>query len=140
MSPRDPAPPLFGLGPLEQDVMAVLWSADGPLPVRDVLDALNDRRDAPLAYTTVMTVLVRLADKGAATRGRVGRGYAYAASVPDQAALAVRAVLRDFGDAAIAHFVDHAARDPEILARLERLVGARTADPPRPPRGADRAQ
>lgn len=128
MELREPGPPL--LGPLEQAVMAVLWEASAPLPVRDVLDALNARREAPLAYTTVMTVLVRLADKGAASRTRVGRGYAYAAAVPDQAALAVRGVLRDFGDAAVAHFVDQAARDPETLARLERLLADRSTRNP----------
>ena len=134
MAPHDPGPPL--LGPLEQEVMGVLWGATAPLPVRGVLDALNDGRDAPLAYTTVMTVLVRLAGKGAATRCRAGRGYAYAAAVPDQAALAVHGVLRDFGDAAVAHFVDQAARDPETLARLERLI----ADHASPESGSEGAR
>ncbi|GGZ98874.1 BlaI/MecI/CopY family transcriptional regulator [Streptomyces bluensis] len=49
-------------GTLESDVMDVLWRAKRPLPVRAVLDALNSTRPEQLAYTTVMTVLSRLAD------------------------------------------------------------------------------
>ena len=38
------------------------------------------------------------------------------------AGLAVRGVLRDFGDAAMAHFVDEAKADPKALERLRRLL------------------
>jgi predicted transcriptional regulator len=105
-----------------------LWSARAPLPVREVLDRLNDGRAEPLAYTTVMTVLTRLAERGAATRTPVGRGYAYQAAVKDVAELAVRDVVRDHGDAAIAYFVDQASADPALRERLRRLMegGGRT--------------
>ena len=43
------------LGPLEAEVMVVLWQADGPVSVREVVERLNAGRAAPLAYTTVMT-------------------------------------------------------------------------------------
>ncbi len=46
---------MFGLGDLENAVMAVLWHTDCPARVRDVLDGLAPGRT--LAYTTVMTVL-----------------------------------------------------------------------------------
>ncbi|MER8043670.1 BlaI/MecI/CopY family transcriptional regulator [Streptomyces sp. NPDC094032] len=110
------------LGALETEIMNVLWSAPGPLSVRDVLDRVNERRATPLAYTTIMTVLGRLADKGATTRTKQGRGYLYTAAVADEAALAVREVIRDFGAAAVAHFVDEARATPELMARLERLM------------------
>ncbi|MFG2116656.1 BlaI/MecI/CopY family transcriptional regulator [Streptomyces sp. NPDC048718] len=110
------------LGALETEIMNVLWNAPGPLSVREVLDKLNEKRASPLAYTTVMTVLGRLADKGATTRTMQGRGYLYTAAVVDEAALAVREVIRDFGAAAVAHFVDEARGTPELMARLERLM------------------
>lgn len=113
------------LGPLGAEVMAVLWSAREPLPVREVLDRLNRGRPEPLAYTTVMTVLTRLAERGAATRTPAGRGYAYASAVKDAAELAVRDVVRDHGDAAIAHFVDQARSDPALRERLRRLMDNR---------------
>ncbi|MFC7548298.1 BlaI/MecI/CopY family transcriptional regulator [Plantactinospora sp. GCM10030261] len=66
------------LGDLERAVMDVLWdrspgTADG-VTVREVADALTDR---DLAYTTVMTVLDRLAGKGMVQRERQGRAWSY---------------------------------------------------------------
>jgi predicted transcriptional regulator len=110
------------LGPLGAEVMEVLWSAGEPMAVRAVLDRLNRGRAEPLAYTTVMTVLTRLAERGAAKRTPAGRGYAYAAAVADAAELAVRDVVRDHGAAAVAHFVDHARADPQLLDRLRQLL------------------
>jgi predicted transcriptional regulator len=110
------------LGPLEAEVMGVMWSAERPLGVRAVLDALNEGRDAPLAYTTVMTVMSRLADKEILRRELNGRGYLYEAAVADAAAIAVRNVVRDFGEAAVAGFVDQARADPKLRERLAQLL------------------
>lgn len=110
------------LGPLENEVMHALWARRSPASVRDVLDELNDGRRPPLAYTTVMTVMARLAEKGVLDRARHGKGYRYSASVPDTASIAVREVVRDFGEAAVAQFVDEARADPKLLRRLRRLL------------------
>jgi predicted transcriptional regulator len=114
------------LGPREAEIMRVLWSADQPMSVRAVLERLNARSKAPLAYTTVMTVMARLADKGILRRSMNGRGYLYETDVPDAAAIAVRNLVRDFGEAAIAGFVDEANSDPKLRARLERLLRDRS--------------
>jgi predicted transcriptional regulator len=111
------------LGPLEAEVMDVLWAAGRPMSVRDVLAQLNQARTEPLAYTTVMTTLARLADKHVLTRVREGRGFVYEPAVSDVAQIAVRDVMREYGDAAMARFVDEARADPEMLERLRRLVG-----------------
>ena len=103
--------------------MAVLWETDRARTVREVLDALNRKRRAPLAYTTVMTVLARLAEKGALVRHQQGSSFAYAPRVADEAALAVRDVVRDYGEAAMAHFVEEARADPKLYRRLRRLMG-----------------
>jgi predicted transcriptional regulator len=110
------------LGPLEAEVMNVLWSAGEPMSVRDVLAQLNRSRSEPLAYTTAMTVLARLAEKEILARVRDGRGYLYEPAVSDTAQIAVRGVMRDFGDAAMARFVDEARADPQMLERLRRLL------------------
>ena len=110
------------LGPLEADAMVALWQAGEPQTVRQLLDALNRRRHPPLAYTTVMTVLNRLAQKGALRRQRRGRGFLYEPTADDAAGLAVQSVVREFGDAAVAQFVDQARGDPKLLRRLERLL------------------
>ena len=44
------------------------------------------------------------------------------ATAADSAGLAVRGVLRDFGDAAMAQFVEEAKADPKLLKRLQRLL------------------
>ena len=113
------------LGPLERDVMRVLWAAAEPLTVRAVLEHLNHVRQPPLAYTTVMTVMARLAEKEILRRHRVGRAYVYEPAVPDEAAIAVRELVRDYGETAVAHFVDEARADPKIRRRLERLLRER---------------
>lgn len=110
------------LGPLETAAMEVLWGHAEPMTVRQVLDELNRRRSPPLAYTTVMTTLSRLAEKGAVIREPQGRGYAYQPAGHDPAALAVRSVLSDYGDAAIARFVEQVGTDPEQRRRLRRLL------------------
>jgi predicted transcriptional regulator len=62
------------LGELERAVMDVLWDRAVPTTVREVAEALQDRT---LAYTTVMTVLDRLAGKGMVERERSGRAWSY---------------------------------------------------------------
>lgn len=63
------------LGELEGAVMDLLWTRPEWLSVRDVHDLLAADRE--LAYTTVMTVLDRLAKKGLATRKLDGRAWLY---------------------------------------------------------------
>lgn len=112
----------MALGALESEVMGVLWDADDALAVREVLDALNADRSAQLAYTTVMTVLTRLTEKGVLSRSRRGRGFVYTPMAQDEAGVAVQEVLRQYGDAAVAHFVSASAADPAAKERLRRLL------------------
>ena len=113
------------LGPLEAEVMGVLWGADSPLPVREVAAGLNAGRGAPLAYTTVLTVMTRLAGKGILARSRSGRRFVYAPIAADKAEIAVRGVLAEFGDAALARFVEQTELDPALRERLRRLMEQR---------------
>ena len=62
-------------GELEAAVMEVLWQREGWMTSGEVRDALP--RGRVLAYTTVMTVLVRLWKKGLLERQRDGRAFAY---------------------------------------------------------------
>ena len=105
--------------------MEVLWRAGRPLPVREVATALNAERTATLAYTTVMTVMSRLAGKGILARSRAGRRFVYAPVAADAAEIAVRGVLEEFGDAALARFVQRAELDPALRERLRRLTEQR---------------
>lgn len=109
------------LGELERAVMAQLWSAEGPLTVRDV----HDRLERELAYTTVMTVLGRLAKKGLVRQERDGKAYRYAAaSSRDQ--MAASLMLDALGDvgadrtAALVAFVDQVG--PQEVEALRRAL------------------
>lgn len=111
-----------GFAPLESEVMDTVWAASNPVSVREVLDVLNARRSEPLAYTTVMTVMNRLATKRALMRHGQRRSYVYDATASDVAGIAVREVIQTYGDAAVAHFVDEACTDPRVLERLRMLL------------------
>lgn len=66
------------LGPLEQDVMDVVWRL-GDATVRDVHDRLAAERK--IAYTTVMTTMTRLATKGLLRRDTAGLAHRYRPAV-----------------------------------------------------------
>ena len=66
---------MAGLGKLERAVMDHLWSTSEPQTVRQVHEALAARRE--LAYTTVMTVLQRLAKKHLVIQQRDDRAHRY---------------------------------------------------------------
>jgi predicted transcriptional regulator len=111
-----------GFGPLESEVMNAVWAAESPVSVRAIVDALNTGRAEPLAYTTVMTVMNRLADKQVLARSPAGRSFVYEATAPDPAGIAVKNVIRTYGDEAMAHFVDEARADPEVWRRMQRMM------------------
>jgi len=102
-------------GILEQEVAAALAASAGPMTPAQVRDQLG----GDLAYTTVMTVLARLSDKGLVTRKRVGRAYAYTA-IRDEAEVTARQMQRllDAGDdraAVLSRFVGVLSDDDEHL-------------------------
>lgn len=107
-------------GALEAEVLAVLWAGEGPLSPEQVRKALPGE----LAYTTVMTILVRLYEKGVVTRQAGGRGYRYS-PVLDQAGLTAKrmqALLDGQADRAgvLSRFVD--GLDTKTLASLRRAL------------------
>ena len=65
---------ILDLAPLECGCMNALWLL-GEGTVRDVREALAP--SLPRAYTTIMTIMDRLAHKGVVTRQKKGRAYVY---------------------------------------------------------------
>ena len=132
------------LGELERAVMEHLWahgSAGGcPLTVREVHKTVGAQRD--LAYTTVMTVLDRLAKKQLVTQERDGRAYRYSAvgTREELTALTMRETLADLEASnrkgVMLHFLD-AASPQEIddlkaaLAQIEERAAATSDEPTR---------
>jgi len=119
-APAMPRRPLPGLGELEAAIMDVVWSANGRVRVREVLDCLEPTRQP--AYTTVMTVMDNLYRKGWLSRELDGRAYSYLAtrSRIQAATDALRELLADSGDptAALLHFARGATEaESEALTR-----------------------
>lgn len=117
------------LGELESEVMGAIWR-HGRISVRQVLDALNGGRAQPVAYTTVLTVMQRLTEKGLLNRTLVGNTHYYEARqsrdefVAESSARIVHALVEDFGDIAIAQFLAEIdGLDPERLRRLRIRAG-----------------
>ncbi|QIY99139.1 BlaI/MecI/CopY family transcriptional regulator [Streptomyces sp. S1D4-11] len=106
-------------GELESEVLAALWAAGEPVAAGTVREQLH----GDPAYTTVLTILTRLHDKGLVTRERAGRAYLYAA-VRDEAAhtaAGMRALLDQGSDraAVLAQFVSELeAEDEQLLEQL----------------------
>ena len=73
--------PLTPLGGTEMEVLREVWSL-GRATARDVHDRINARRR--LAYTTVMTVMKNLAEKGYLTYETEGTAYVYTAAQPPE--------------------------------------------------------
>jgi predicted transcriptional regulator len=113
------------MGELEARVMDIVWDHGGWLTPAEVHRRLTRRRT--LAYTTVMTVLVRLYDKGLLERRRDGRAYAYHSiqSREEDAAEHMTRLLSAAGDrsTALSSFVS--SLSPGERAQLRRVLGRR---------------
>ncbi|MEU7829944.1 BlaI/MecI/CopY family transcriptional regulator [Nonomuraea sp. NPDC052129] len=111
-----------GLGELESAVMGHIWSCDGPVSVREVLQALQRRR--VLAYTTVMTVMDNLHKKGLLRRHPSGRAYLYEPVMSHEAysAQIMQEALAKGGNQAmtLVHFLERLT--PEEHAALDAAI------------------
>jgi predicted transcriptional regulator len=127
---------ILDLAPLELDCLRVLWPM-GEATVRDIREAL--RIDRPRAYTTIMTIMDRMAQKGIVSRRKAGRAWLYVPNVSAGEARA-RAVQR-----LVEHFF--AGSEAALLAQLSGLsvagptvAASRSAiESPAPMRNAKRA-
>lgn len=124
------------LGSLEYAAMQALW-AGAPASVKTVLDRINDGRprSEQLAYTTVMTVLGRLHEKGLLDRVKAGRGYDYTPRF-DEAQLVehlgqqeVSDLVDRYGAVALSQFAAALGdADPDTLRRITALAEAGNDD------------
>ncbi|HZD58930.1 MAG TPA: BlaI/MecI/CopY family transcriptional regulator [Anaerolineae bacterium] len=113
------------LGDLEADIMELMWQKD-IASVREIHEALEIDRD--IAYTTVMTVMSRLADKGILQKERDGKHYLYAPAVTREEfsrtvfSSVVGGIKADLGKQALSFFVENLMEDEDTLSELERLI------------------
>jgi predicted transcriptional regulator len=117
------------LGSLEAEVMEIVW-AEADVSVRDVHRRLQRKR--PLAYTTVMTTLGRLARKGLLTRRKTDGAYRYTPAVSREQLAGVVAdsvidgLLEGSGRTAVARLLDRLQHeDSRRIQELARLIDER---------------
>ena len=107
----------------ELDVMNVLWD-QGSATVTEVRDALHDE----LAYTTVLTILRTLEEKGYVTHEEEGRAHRYVPTVEREAAAgsAVGKMLKKLFSGSpemmLTHLVSDRKLKPADLKRMRKLI------------------
>jgi predicted transcriptional regulator len=119
------------LGPLETDIMQIIWQ-DERSTVKKVHRKLSQQRE--IAYTTVMTTMSRLAEKGVLRRHREGLAYVYTPAITesDFVTMVVQQVLDglldDYSTTAIDYMIDYLARrNPNELQRIQKTIQSRIA-------------
>lgn len=116
--------------PLELLCLNALWSL-GQGSVKQVRQAVAPSR--ALAYTTVMTVLERLARRGVVTRRKTGRAFFYAPSISRDAMR--RLALKEFLDSYFESSQDqllqflHAVPRAELPVHATHSAGVNGLDP-----------
>jgi predicted transcriptional regulator len=109
-------------GALEAEVLGILRAASGPLSPGDVRQRVTVGQGTELSYSTVVTIVSRLYDKGLLARQRAGRGFTY--TPLDEASLAASRMSQALGsgsdhDAVLSQFVSGlSGRDARLLRRL----------------------
>lgn len=133
---RAPRRAILDLAPLELDCMNALWQL-GEATVRDIRKEIAPTR--PRAYTTIMTIMDRLAQKGIVTREKLGRAYRYHANLTAEQArkAAVAHVVAGFFDGSAKALAVHlTASGGESHLREVGAPPRQSAAAPRKPRGA----
>lgn len=121
------------LGELEAEVMERMWQRK-EATVRDIATELQEKR--PVAYTTVMTVMGHLTDKGLLTRSPLDKKtHIYRVALTQDEFLArssqqmVDTLVADFGDLALAQFLEAVEQvEPDRLKLLMKRAGKQKAN------------
>lgn len=115
------------LGNLEKQIMELIWNLDHPMCVAEVVEILSKKR--VIAYTTVMTIMTRLVNKGILTRQLHESKYLYRAHVnrDEFAAKAIHAifsnVLSSLGEEVVVHFMNEIQKmNPKKKQELIKLL------------------
>ena len=121
------------LGDLEADIMVVIWEL-GSTTVRHVYETMLKQRK--IAYTTVMTVMSRLAEKGILEKNKQGQTYVYRSlfSRAELTAAASNRIFKEllgaFGMPVMTQFLDALDKvDPRQMEELARLVEQKRKGP-----------
>jgi len=115
------------LGDLERKIMEIIWESEEAISVSDVVQVLSQKRK--IAYTTVMTIMGRLVDKGILTRKLSGSSYQYMPKVSQEKFIAksvhniFTTAVSTLGQEAVAYFVKEIKRlNPKKRQELLKML------------------
>ncbi|MFO0956727.1 MAG: BlaI/MecI/CopY family transcriptional regulator [Isosphaeraceae bacterium] len=120
--------------PAELEVLKIVWDREGPATVREVLEGLNRSESPARAYTTVMSLMNVMAEKGLLIREPQGRAFAYRAAAPREQtlrSLVGETLQKAFSGSAsllVAHLLDQSRPSAEELERIRALIDAYDRD------------
>jgi len=111
----------------ELELMKIIWRHDEPVTVRDVYEELRTRR--PVAYTTVMTSMKTLEQKGHLKATQQDRAYLYRPARPKQQV--ITDMVRDFVDRVfngssrplVLHLLEDSQISESELREITRMLG-----------------
>ncbi len=115
------------LGELESEIMEIVWQSKNPISVRAVTETLKKKRK--IAYTTVMTIMGRLVEKGLLKRTVSDRAYTYKevyskdTFITKTAHKIIKNFISNFGDGAVAHFAQEVNKlSPQKQKELKKIL------------------
>ena len=106
----------------------ILWDRRGPTSVRDVLEAVNRETDPPRAYTSVMSLLNVMTDKGLLRRSPHGRAFLYEPVSPREQTLrsllgeTLKRVYNGSASLLVAHLLDQSKPSCDELDQIRTLI------------------
>ena len=122
-------PPSKILTDQELEIMKIVWVRQAST-VRDVYEVLLERRK--VAYTTVMTMMKILEQKGYLHRKQVDRAYVYRPAQPKN--LVIGKMVRDFvnrvfngsAEPLLVHLIEDRRLTADEIEEIRRLIGERS--------------
>jgi predicted transcriptional regulator len=122
------------LGPLEAQIMAVVWQMSHATASDVHQELLESRRQQTgnIAYTTVMTTMSRLYEKSILNRRKVGMSFVYTPALGRQEFInhvvknVMDGLVSEYGDPVFDYFVDYIAHNDERRSKLRTALGTDT--------------
>ena len=113
---------------VEFEILKIRSDTGVPMRVREVLEILNRDAETPRAYTTVMTLMNIMADKGLLEREPDGKAFRYRPARPRERTLknmladTLSRVFDGSATALVAQLLDNAKPSPDELKQIRKLI------------------
>ncbi len=114
--------------PAELEILKILWEREGPSTVRDVAEVVNQTAEPPRAYTSVMSLLNVMTEKGLLRRAPQGRAFVYEPAASREQTLrsflgeTLKRVYSGSASLLVAHLLDQSQPSGDELDQIRSLL------------------